>query len=170
MTGYEIDALECGNQLGVKIISGGQTGVDRAALDAAIAQGVDVGGWCPEGRMAEDGPIPAYYPLQVLPGAGYRKRTERNVINSDGTAIIYFSELSGGTKLTLNFCVKHGKPYVLLCGEMLDVASATSKLIAFVTRHDIQILNVAGPRASGEPRAYPYTKRVLETFLVTKAP
>ncbi len=81
----------------MKIISGGQTGVDRA--------GIECGGWCPEGREAEDGAIPDKYPLIVLPGAGYRQRTKQNVLDSDGTIIIYFDSPIGGTELTISFCI-----------------------------------------------------------------
>ena len=84
----------------VMIVSGGQTGVDRAALDAALAMGVEAGGWCPEGRTAEDGIIPDRYPVIGLPGAGYPERTRQNVIDSDGTLIIYFGFPAGGTELT----------------------------------------------------------------------
>jgi hypothetical protein len=87
-----------------KIVSGGQTGVDRGALDAALRVGFPCGGWCPQDRKAEDGPIPDRYPLVVLPGAGYRQRTLKNVKDSDGTVIIYANTLSGGTKLTRDFC------------------------------------------------------------------
>lgn len=82
----------------MKIVSGAQTGVDRAALDAALENGVELGVWCPEGRLAEDGIIPEKYPVKELPNSGYSERTKRNVIDSDGTVIIYFAHPSGGTE------------------------------------------------------------------------
>jgi hypothetical protein len=97
-----------------KIISGGQTGVDRGALDAALSIGFLCGGWCPQDRKAEDGPIPDRYPLVVLPGAGYRQRTLKNVKDSDATVIIYANTLSGGTKLTQDFCQREKKPFVVV--------------------------------------------------------
>src|SRR5450631_3978490 len=97
-----------------KIVSGGQTGVDRGALDAALAAGFPCGGWCPADRRAEDGPIPQRYPLTPLPGAGYRQRTQQNLIDSDGTAILFYGTLSGGTKLTRDSCVREKKPFVVL--------------------------------------------------------
>jgi predicted Rossmann-fold nucleotide-binding protein len=95
----------------MKIVSGGQTGVDRAALDAAMESGVEAGGWCPEGRKADDGVIPDKYPVKELPKAGYRQRTRRNVIDSDGTAIFYFGDPTGRTEQTILFCFKERKPY-----------------------------------------------------------
>ena len=80
----------------IKIISGGQTGIDRGALDGALAKGVPCGGWCPEGRRAEDGVIPKIYPVRSLAGAGYSGRTLRNVIDSDGTVVLHFGALTGG--------------------------------------------------------------------------
>ena len=93
---------------GLTIISGGQTGVDRAALDSALSYRVDCGGWCPEGRQAEDGPIPARYPLTEL-GGGYAARTRKNVEDSDGTVILYFDTPTGGTEKTLRYCLDLGK-------------------------------------------------------------
>jgi hypothetical protein len=145
----------------MKVISGGQTGVDRAALDAALALGVEVGGWCPEGRLAEDGTIPEHYPLQELPGAGYRQRTRKNVIDSDGTAIIYFGSLSGGTEQTVEFCIKEGKPHVLIDAGELSIDTASRRIVEFIRVHGIGILNVAGPRASGEPGGYVYAHEVM---------
>src|SRR6516162_4541079 len=88
------------------VVSGGQTGVDRGALDAALGLGVPCGGWCPDGRRAEDGVIPARYPVTELRGAGYEERTHKNVEDSDGTLIITFGQVSGGTARTLEVCRK----------------------------------------------------------------
>ncbi len=146
------------------IISGGQSGVDRAALDAALDAGVACGGWCPKGRLAEDGPIPARYPLQEL-GGGYRQRTLRNLQEADGTVIVYFGTPSGGTELTLASCIKHKRPYLLIDAEAFSVALAVERLRAFVRQRGIGVLNVAGPRASGEPLAWDYTYRIISDFL-----
>ena len=148
-----------------KIVSGGQTGVDRGALDAALEAGLPCGGWMPEGRIAEDGPIHVRYPLKELPGGGYEERTLQNVLDSDGTAILYFGVLEGGTRMTRDYCVEHGKP----C-EPVDASNATPqeaalKLAAFIERNRIAVLNIAGPRASkwhgGHAYAYEAVKRVL---------
>jgi len=149
----------------MKIVSGGQTGVDRAALDAAIECNVDAGGWCPDGRKAEDGRIADHYPLIELPNAGYRKRTLKNVQDNDGTVIIYFSALSGGTKLTVDFCMRGKKPYVLIDANQLSESQAAQEIIAFIAEFKIQTLNVAGPRASNQELAYPYTRAVITNFL-----
>ena len=93
-----------------KIISGGQTGVDRGALDAAIALGVPHGGWCPHGRLAEDGIIPARYQLRQTDSPEYHVRTEKNVQDSDATLILYRGEMKGGTKLTWQLAERHAKP------------------------------------------------------------
>ncbi len=151
--------------MNLKIISGGQTGVDRAALDAARELGVEAGGWCPEARKAEDGTIPGEYPVQVLPGAGYRQRTRRNVIDSDGTLIVYFRYLSGGTQETLVCCLAESRPYLLLDGEEVSPERGGERVRAFVSEKRVAVLNVAGPRASGEERAYEYTRSVLRAAL-----
>ncbi len=150
----------------MKIISGGQTGVDRAALDAALESGIDAGGWCPEGRIAEDGVIPEKYPVQVLKNSGYRQRTKKNVNDSDGTVIIYFGYPTDGTEQTIAFCIKEKKPYVLIDAEKFTIESASIKILSFIEKHSVATLNVAGPRAGGEPRAYDYAKNVM--FRVTK--
>lgn len=147
------------------IISGGQTGVDRAALDAALSSGVDCGGWCPPGRTAEDGLIPENYPLKEIHKGGYRQRTLKNVQDSDATLIVYFNELTGGTALTVGFCMKNKKPFKLIDGDEVDVERASQLVKAFIERHDVHTLNVAGPRASGESRAYPYTYQIMMTLL-----
>ncbi len=149
----------------LKIISGGQTGVDRAALDAAMTSGVATGGWCPEGRKAEDGPIDDRYPLQVLPGADYIQRTRKNVQDSDGTVIISFGSLSGGTKKTRLYCDTEKKPCLLIDANEVLPEKAAIEIDSFIKDNDISILNIAGPRASGEPCAYDFTKQTIETLL-----
>ena len=145
----------------LKIVSGAQTGVDRAALDAAMDAGIAAGGWCPEGRKAEDGVIPDKYPVEVLPGAGYKQRTRKNVIDSDATLVIYFGYLSGGTEQTVVICIREKKPYLLVDAQELSIERAAERIKEFVKYKEISTLNVAGPRASGEPDAYLYTRRVL---------
>lgn len=148
-----------------KIISGGQTGVDRAALDAALANNVACGGWCPAGRRAEDGLLATRYPLNELPGAGYRGRTEQNVIDSDGTAIIYFGRLFGGSEETLIFCRRHRRPCLLVDGKTHKTGEAAATIRNFIVSHSIERLNVAGPRASDAPEAYRYTLQVINEVL-----
>lgn len=145
----------------IKIVSGGQTGVDRAALDAALERGVEAGGWCPRGRRAEDGAIEERYPLRELAGTGYRERTRRNVVDSDGTVIIYFGYPSGGTEQTIALCIGERRPYLLVDAQELPVERAAERVRDFVEHFEISALNVAGPRASGEPRAYDYAKRLM---------
>ncbi|KJS08965.1 MAG: hypothetical protein VR73_03740 [Gammaproteobacteria bacterium BRH_c0] len=148
-----------------KIVSGGQTGVDRAALDAAMARNFPVGGWCPEGRLAEDGIIPDRYPLQELSGAGYRQRTRQNVRDSDATLIIYYDTLSGGTEQTLALCLKEHKPYLLIDAEAIDTRKTVEKLLRFLGQGSIKVLNVAGPRGSAGDWAYSYTHTVIDKLL-----
>lgn len=131
-----------------KIISGGQTGADRAALDACLELGFSLGGYCPKGRLAEDGPIDLEYPLIEIEG-GYRQRTKMNVAESDGTVIFYASEPHGGTELTILFAAKGRKLYKLY--KLIDIDlvtgdSLTEAIMPFVGSNRIDILNVAGPR------------------------
>ncbi len=149
----------------MKIVSGGQTGVDRAALDAALENGIEAGGWCPQGRVAEDGIIPDKYPVKELPNSGYRQRTKRNVIDSDGTVVIYFGYPSGGTKQTIAFCIQEKKPHVLIDAEELSVQEASRAVEIFIDQHSIAVLNVAGPRDGGEPSAYTYAKKLIQSIL-----
>jgi hypothetical protein len=154
----------------IKIVSGGQSGVDRAALDAALETGTDCGGWCPEGRLAEDDAIPPRYPLAELKDAGYQERTEQNVVDSDGTAIIFFGAPTGGTEQTLRFCRDRKKPYLLIDATELTPERAAERMLAFVAGHSIATLNVAGPRASEEASAYGYAYQAVMRFLSTLKP
>ena len=149
----------------IKIISGGQTGVDRGALDAALVANIPCGGWCPKQRRAEDGCIPARYPLLETESSEYKQRTLRNVIDSDGTLVIYFGKLEGGTKLTTFFCRQHNKPYKLINACEIAIDRGADLTDNFVLERGIKVLNVAGPRASREPQAYDYTFRVMTRFL-----
>lgn len=145
----------------VKIVSGGQTGVDRGALDAALAPGFPCGGWSPGDRRAEDGPIPDRYPLTVLPGAGYRGRTRQNVIDSDATAILFYESLTGGTLLTRNLCVRQKKPFIVIDAQEFSASAAAAVIMPFMAQNAIHVLNVAGPRASGWIDGHSYAVAVV---------
>lgn len=152
-----------GKLRGMKIVSGGQTGVDRAALDWAIRRGFEHGGWCPEGRRAENGAIPAHYSLKEVPGRGYLARTRRNVQDSDATVIFSrFAKLRGGTLKTAEFCSEIRKPFLRLSAEIFTAFEAALLLRSFVIRLKVGVLNVAGPRESQEPAAAMYAAAVLE--------
>jgi Circularly permutated YpsA SLOG family len=149
----------------VKIISGGQTGVDRAALDAALKHRIDCGGWCPAGRLDEFGRIPDRYPVNELEGGGFTERTLQNVKDSDGTVIIYSGKLSGGTEQTVRFCLEQQRPHQLLDASKIPAEEAARLIAGFVRNHKVDILNVAGPRESEWPEGYDYAYRALEAFL-----
>jgi hypothetical protein len=134
-----------------KIISGGQTGADRAALNVAIELGIPHGGWCPRRRLAEDGVIDGRYQLMETPGADSAQRTEWNARDSDGTVIFSIGDkLSGGSARTEEFALNYHKPCLHLSRES-NAEKAAEKLVEFVRGNRIAILNVAGPRASEEP-------------------
>jgi Circularly permutated YpsA SLOG family len=144
-----------------KIVSGGQTGVDRAALDAALAAGFPSGGWCPGDRAAEDGPIPERYPLSLLSDGGYRQRTLKNVQESNGTAILFNQALSGGTKLTRDLCIREKKPFIALDAMQIAESRAVAAIVRFVEENEIAVLNIAGPRASGWTQGYQFAFAVV---------
>ena len=143
------------------IVCGGQAGVDRGALDAALDVGEPCGGWCPAGRRAEDGRIPDRYPLTELPASGYPARTLRNVLDSDGTVIIHFGRLAGGTALTERICRNHRKPLLVLDATALVPNAAALAIRDFVASAGIRLLNVAGPRDSEDSRGYAYTRAAV---------
>ena len=153
-----------------KIVSGGQTGVDRGALDAALEAGFPCGGWAPVGRVAEDGPIHERYPLQELAGAGYEERTLQNVLDSDGTAILYTGPLEGGTRQTMVNCVEHGKPVELVDTSRIAPGEAARKLAHFIEQNRVSVLNLAGPRASKWPGAYQYAHSTVRHLLSDYGP
>ena len=146
---------------GPRIVSGGQTGVDQGALAAALETGTACGGWCPEGRLSEDGTIPPKYPVVELAGAGYLERTLQNVLDSDGTAIIYNGVLEGGTRLTWKYCEEHGRPSALIDAANLSRSEAVAALTDFVAGNEVRVLNIAGPRASKWPEAFGYVKALV---------
>ena len=150
----------------MKIISGGQTGVDRAALDAALKNGIDCGGWCPAGRLDESGKIPEHYPLKEMGYGSFTERTLQNVKDSDGTVIIFRGELSGGTKQTLQFCESEKRPYQLIDADRVSAPDASELVSKFVRENGIRTLNVAGPRASEWAEGYDYAFRALDIFLM----
>ena len=149
----------------VKIISGGQTGVDRAALDVALRHGIESGGWCPAGRLDEFGRIPDHYPVRELSGGGFTERTLQNVKDSDGTVVIYPRELRGGTEQTVRFCVDLNRPHQLVDASEISAESASRLIGDFVRGNTIGILNVAGPRQSEWAEGYDYAFRALSDFL-----
>jgi hypothetical protein len=132
----------------MKIISGGQTGVDRGALDAAIGLDIAHGGWCPRGRLAEDGRIPDRYELQETDSPEYAVRTERNVLQGDATLILHRGRLSGGTELTIRLAAQHDRPHLLID---LDDPPPPQEVGRWLRAQGVEVLNVAGPRESQSP-------------------
>jgi len=174
----------------LRIVSGGQTGVDRGALDVALDLDVECGGWCPAGRLAEDGMIPERYPVVELANAGYAERTVRNVAEADGTLIISNGEPIGGTHETVERCVEMQKPYLIIDCKLVTINKAIDLALRFVSqlssraiareltnvrtrltaekapsRRGNLVLNVAGPRASQWPEGHAVTSRIISAIL-----
>ena len=147
-----------------KVISGGQTGADRAALDVALERGVPTGGWCPKGRKAEDGPLAPHYPLTETPSEEYWQRTEWNVRDSDGTLVLTRGVPTEGTAYTIEVARKLGKPCLVLD---LTEAPGESTVKAWADEHKVRLLNVAGPRESKCPGIYAQAWHFLRTILST---
>jgi hypothetical protein len=151
MVGYRI----------TKLVSGAQTGADRAALDVAIRHGFPHGGWCPKGRKAEDGPIGGQYQLRETPSASYLQRTEWNVRDTDGTVVFTLSkDVTGGSLRTMDFASKHKKP----CAHISRAGTyqPAEALLRFVEEHGIKVLNVAGSRESKEPGLHLWVMQVID--------
>lgn len=158
-----------------KIVSGGQTGVDRAGLDAAIEHGLPIGGWCPRGRRAEDGRVPSCYPLTETPARSYAVRTRWNVRDSDGTLIVAMDEISAGTQLTVTCARRVGRPLQIV---KLRPDSAQMRLtlensrteqiesvVEWIHRHRIRVLNIAGPRGSSHELVYAESRSFVSELL-----
>jgi Circularly permutated YpsA SLOG family len=144
------------------ILSGGQTGVDRAALDMALEMGIPHDGWCPRGRVAEDGRIPLRYRLRETESPQYWVRTERNVADSDGTLILFRERLQGGTQFTFRMTEKHRRPCLLVdLSEEFPIAET----LIWLQEHGIVRLNVAGPRERTAPGIYAEAVIVLRQLL-----
>ena len=146
----------------LKLVSGGQTGADRAALDFAITHQIPHGGWCPAGRLAEDGQIPARYRLTETPAADYSQRTEWNVRDSDATVVFSIEPMvTGGTKETIALAKARQKPLLHLWRNG-GPAPPERELLRFIKDNHIRTLNLAGPRLSTEPRVAAFVREVLE--------
>ena len=148
-----------------KIISGGQTGVDRAALDAAISNRVQHGGWCPRGRLAEDGVIDGCYILEETSSMDYAVRTRLNVRDSDGTLILKTGRLEGGTALTAKLAGSLDKPMLIMD---VDQPLPRGQIDDWITSHNIKVMNIAGPRESKQPGIYRKAYDLLDQLLKNK--
>ncbi len=148
-----------------KFISGGQTGADQAALDVAVKYNIPYGGWIPKGRRTEAGPLPARYRMSLMPSAEYRDRTLKNIQDSHGTAVLYRNRLMGGSKLTRQLARTEGKPCMAVNLETHDPFETAVTLQSFRDEYQINVLNIAGPRASHDPDIYMDVKMVLEIFV-----
>jgi predicted Rossmann fold nucleotide-binding protein DprA/Smf involved in DNA uptake len=145
----------------IKIISGGQTGVDRAALDFAIKHNISCGGWCPKGRMAEDGTISSKYPLKETISSTYNERTKRNIEDSDATLIFYSQFMDAGTKVTVDYCTNFNKSLLIInLNDNLPIA----KINNWLEQNNINNLNIAGPRESNSPGIYRKTYEILNSL------
>lgn len=148
-----------------KVISGGQSGVDRAALDAAIALNFPYGGAIPEGRKAEDGPLDLKYNMQVLDDESYNTRTKANVNDSDATLILIFNDLSGGSLMTQEFALSLHKPHLVISLNKKDEENI-AYILEWLEKYYVKVLNIAGPRASKEPLLYEAANAFVKELLL----
>jgi hypothetical protein len=145
-----------------KIISGGQTGADQAALDAAIKLGIPHGGWIPKGRLTEDGPLPTKYNLTEMPTDSYPERTKKNIRESDGTLILSHGMLTKGSEFTRKMALKYQKPLLHIDFNHMIPFDAAVVINNWMVDHDIKTLNVAGPRSSSDPKIYRAATDIIE--------
>lgn len=145
-----------------RIISGGQTGADHAALDVAIKLDIPHGGWIPKGRLTEDGALPDKYHFTEMPTASYPKRTEQNVIDSDGTVIFSYGRLTGGSALTHKMAVKHNRHWLHVDLDKQTRFQTAQRINDWIRQNNIEVLNVAGSRASKSPAIYDAVFGILE--------
>jgi hypothetical protein len=143
------------------IISGGQTGADQGALDAAIALGIPHGGWVPKGRLTEAGTLPDKYHLKEMTSASYPKRTEKNILESNGTLILTYGRLTGGSALTAKLAKTHQRPCLHIDLGALSINEAAERVRQWLASNLIETLNVAGSRASRAPNIHQATVEVL---------
>jgi hypothetical protein len=148
-----------------KIVSGGQTGADQAALDVAIEMLIPHGGWVPRGRKTEAGRLPDKYRMQEISSISYPQRTELNVADSDGTLIVSHGRLSGGSALTQKMARKHNRPCLHVDLDEMDYATAAGVVASWIEAREIRTLNVAGSRASKDPRIYEATSKLLRVVI-----
>lgn len=153
-----------------KIVSGGQTGADQAALDAAIKHGVPHGGWIGDARRTESGPLDSRYQLRIIPGGKYVDRTEKNVEDSDGTLIISHGRLDGGSEYTKDMAIKHHRPWVHIDLNHTCMPDAVQDICLWLKKHNIRTLNVAGPRLSKDALIYDGVFRLMEAVLMEISP
>jgi len=151
----------------LRVVSGGQTGVDRAALDVALELGLECGGWCPRGRRAEDGAIPAVYPLRETPSQAYGQRTSWNVRDSQATLVLIRGRLRGGSARTVEIAARLGRPCLVVD---LAAADAAERVLAFIAATGAHILNVAGPRESNAPGIGDEVAALLRRVLAPRSP
>jgi hypothetical protein len=152
----------------ITLVSGGQTGIDRALLNFCLNHGIRCGGWCPAGRKAEDGPIDPRYPVKEYPGASYNQRTTANVIDSDATVIIFYREMQGGTLKSFECCRKEQKPFLLLDLSVMDVDQGASRLSKFLEHFQPATVNFSGPRQSDWAEGYTRCYTLLEQLFLHK--
>lgn len=149
-----------------KIISGGQTGADRAALDFAIDHHIPYGGWVPKGRKTEDGTLPLKYHLQEMPTGNYSQRTLQNVLDADGTVIVSHGFLTGGSALTREFAIQYKKHWLHIDLKELSLPEAAGRLASWLNEKEIKVLNIAGPKAGKDPKIYEVVLLLLQETMV----
>lgn len=155
------DEKKQNNECRFKIISGGQTGADRAALDWAIHNNIPHGGWCPAGRKAEDGVIPPIYNLKETESPDYPPRTKKNLMEADATVVFTLNgKFDRGTALTVRLLNQFRKPYIVIT-NLEGEENAARKLDEFLQKTSPKILNIAGPRQSFQKEVYNFTVKVL---------